>query len=294
MDLGIGLPATVPGVDRRSLIDWARNSEQQGFASLGTVDRIVYPNYEPLVSLAAAAAVTERIRLTTAVLLGPLRTNVALLAKEIATIDSLCEGRFVLGIALGARADDYEVSGVELRGRGERLDGVLERLKRIWSGGRANGSGVIGPQPAREGGPPILVGGSVEASFERVARFGDGWIMGGQPPEQFAQMAPKVDEAWEKAGRAGRPRKAALTYFSLGPRARENADAYINDYYGWLGSETAAGIAGGVLTSEEMVRDAIGAFEQLGCDELIMFPCSTEVEQVDLLASASAIAAVRG
>jgi alkanesulfonate monooxygenase SsuD/methylene tetrahydromethanopterin reductase-like flavin-dependent oxidoreductase (luciferase family) len=72
----------------------------------------VYPSYESLIALAAAAAVTERIRLVTDILLAPLRSNTALLAKQAATLDSLSGGRLVLGLAPGAREDDYEASGV--------------------------------------------------------------------------------------------------------------------------------------------------------------------------------------
>jgi alkanesulfonate monooxygenase SsuD/methylene tetrahydromethanopterin reductase-like flavin-dependent oxidoreductase (luciferase family) len=110
MDVGIGLPNAVPGVDRTGTIDWARRAEGAGFASLGTIGRIAYPNYEELISLAAAAAVTERIRVVTDVLLAPLRTNTALLAKQAATLDSLSGGRLVLGLAPGGREDDFEVS----------------------------------------------------------------------------------------------------------------------------------------------------------------------------------------
>ena len=85
MKVGIGLPTTIPGVQRGEVLDWARRADAAGFSTLGTLDRLVYPNYEPLVALGAAAAVTERIGLMTAVLLVPWRQNALLVAKQAAT-----------------------------------------------------------------------------------------------------------------------------------------------------------------------------------------------------------------
>src|SRR5437764_12576706 len=122
MDVGIGLPNAVRGVDRAGIVDWARRAEAAGFSSLGTIDRVVYPNYESLIALAAAAAVTERIRLATDILIAPLRANTALLAKQTATIDHLSQGRLELGLAVGGRQDDYGVSGVEFSTRGRLFE----------------------------------------------------------------------------------------------------------------------------------------------------------------------------
>src|SRR3954463_16261057 len=113
MDVGIGLPNAVRGVDRRGIVEWAQRAEEAGFSTLGTIDRIVYPNYESLIALAAAAAVTERIGLATDILIAPLRRSTALLAKQAATVDSLSGGRLVLGLAPGGREDDYEISGAD-------------------------------------------------------------------------------------------------------------------------------------------------------------------------------------
>ncbi len=285
MEIGIGLPNTVPGTEGRSLIDWARNAEAAGFSTLGTIGRIVYPNYEELISLAAAAAVTSRIRLTTSVLLAPLYSNTALFAKQAASLDRLSGGRLVLGLGLGGRDDDFTASNLPTEGKGRRLDEQLTELKRIWSGEPRGFAGGIGPEPARPGGPELILGGAAEASFRRVALLGDGWIMGGGTPDMFAQGAAGVDKAWQQAGRPGRPRKLTLAYFALGADARAQADNYLLNYYGWLG-DVAQQIAGGAAISAEMVKAYAAAFEANGCDEIIFVPTTSSPDQIDLLAEA--------
>src|SRR4051812_15084094 len=113
MDVGIGVPATIPGVTGEQVLEWARRAEARGFSSLGTIDRLVYGNSEPLIALAAAAAVTTRIKLATTIMVVPTRANGALVAKQASTIDHLSGGRMVLGVAVGGREDDYEASGVD-------------------------------------------------------------------------------------------------------------------------------------------------------------------------------------
>jgi alkanesulfonate monooxygenase SsuD/methylene tetrahydromethanopterin reductase-like flavin-dependent oxidoreductase (luciferase family) len=106
MKIGIGLPANVPGAQRPDILDWAQKADAGPFSSLGIIDRMVYPNWEPLIALAGAAAVTNRIRLMTSVLIGPAR-DTALLAKQAASLDVLSNGRFTLGLGVGHREDDY-------------------------------------------------------------------------------------------------------------------------------------------------------------------------------------------
>src|SRR6476646_8686554 len=129
MRVGIGLPSTIRCVEGEQLLEWARRAEARGFSSLGTIDRIVYDNYDPLIALAGAAAVTERIRLATTILIGPYRANAALVAKQAASLDRLSNGRLILGIAVGGREDDYEASGVDFHTRGRRFDAMLETFR---------------------------------------------------------------------------------------------------------------------------------------------------------------------
>ncbi len=281
MDVGIALPNAVPGATGAELTEWARRAEARGFSSLGTIDRIVYDNYEPLIALAAAAAVTERIGLATTVLLAPLRTNPAELAKQARSVNALSSGRLTLGIGLGARDDDYEASGVELRGRGKRLDAMLEEMKEIWAGEE------IGPTIA--GAPRLIVGGHADPAYERAARLGDGWIAAGSGPDQAREGAEKARAAWRGAGREGEPHVMALAYFSLGERAEEDVRENLMDYYAWLGEDIARMIGDSAAKDAEAVARYVAAYEELGCDELVFCPSSADAQQVDLLADAAGL-----
>jgi alkanesulfonate monooxygenase SsuD/methylene tetrahydromethanopterin reductase-like flavin-dependent oxidoreductase (luciferase family) len=279
MDVGIGLPNAVRDVDRAGIVDWAPRAEAAGFSSLGTIDRIVYSNYESLIALAAAAALTDRIRLVTDILIAPLRRNTALLAKQAATIDSLSGGRLVLGLAPGGREDDYEVSGVDFHRRGRTFDVQLDELMRLWSG-----EGGVGPAPAA-GRPGLFVGGTSDAAYRRVARYADGWTSGGGGPDAFAGGRDKAIVAWRDAGRDGEPRTLALAYYALGDRAEEVARENLGHYYAFAG-EYASMIAEHAVKTPAAVRDLVAAYEQAGADELILFPASADPAQVDLLADA--------
>jgi len=281
MDVAIGLPNAVPGTTGEQLTEWARRAEARGFSSLGTIDRIAYPNIEPLTALAAAAAVTERIGLATTVLLGPLRENPVALAKQVASVHAISGHRMTLGIGLGGRDDDYELAEVETGTRGKDLDEMLERIWEVWKGDE------MGPDTASH--PRVLVGGSVEASFKRAARFGDGWIAAGAPPQQFAEWRADFEKTWSESGRSETPQNAALAYFSLGDRAEEDAKAYLTHYYAWLGEDVANFIADSAAKDADAVQGAIAAFADAGCQELFLFPSSSDPAQVDLLADAAGL-----
>ena len=281
MDVGIALPNAVPGASGAQLTEWARRAEARGFSSLGTIDRVRYDNYEPLTALAAAAAVTERIGLATTVLLAPLRTNTVELAKQALSVNALSAGRLILGVGLGGREDDYEISGVELNGRGKRLDAMLVEMKEIWDGDE------VGPSIA--GAPRLIVGGHADASYARAARFGDGWIAAGSGPDQAREGIERAKAAWSDAGRDGEPHLMALAYFSLGKRAEEDLRENLMHYYAWLGEEIAGMIAGAAAKDAETVKRYVAAYEEIGCDELVFCPSSSDPEQVDLLADAAGL-----
>lgn len=283
MDVAIGLPTTVPGTEGEQLLEFARRGEAAGFSSLGTLDRLIYPGYEPLTALAAAAAVTDRIPLVTTVLLAPYRLNAVLLAKEAASVHRISGGRLTLGLGLGWREDDYEASGTRYSERGRKLDEMLPEIERVWSGHEYGFAGGIGPDVSSDP-PKLLLGGSVEAAFKRAARYGSGWVLGGGTPEQAREGKQNLDVAWREAGRDGEPHVAALAYFSLGGDGESNAEAYLGHYYAAMDEEAAGQIIASAARDADTVRGYIEAFAEAGCDELFLFPCAADPEQADLLA----------
>ena len=120
MKIGIGLPATILGVPGGLVLDWAKKADLLPFSSLGIVDRLVYDNYEPMITLAAVAGVTQRIRLITTILIAPLR-SAGVLAKQAATLQHISGGRLSLGVAVGAREDDYEATSVSFGDPGQAV-----------------------------------------------------------------------------------------------------------------------------------------------------------------------------
>lgn len=277
MRVGVGLPNGIPGTQGQLITEWARRADQGPFTSLGVVDRLVYDSYEPLTTLAAAAAVTSRVRLATTIVIGPLHKD-TLLAKATASLDALSAGRLVLGLAVGARKEDYDAAGIDYRSRGKRLSEQLATLRSLWE------DGAIGPQTDRPSGPELLVGGLSDQGFARVARYADGYVHGGGPPRAFARAADKVRTAWIDAGRPGRPQLWAQAYFALGEDAIVAGIGYMKYYYAFSGP-FAEKIAAGLLTSPQAIAQFIRGYAEAGCDELVLFPAVSDIAQLDRLAA---------
>ena len=280
MQIGIGLPATIPGVTGPEILKWARRADGGPFSSLGIIDRLVYPNYEPLITL-AAAGVTRRIRLMSTILVAPLR-NAGVLAKQAASLDALSGGRLTLGLDVGGREDDFRAAPAGFKHRARRFEQQLEWLRRIWSGQPpVEGVGPVGPQPVSSGGPEVLIGGYTPAAIQRVGRWGDGYISGGGGDSaRVRQLYNIAEEFWRVNGWTGRPRFVGAIYCAVGQDVADQAAAYIRDYYGFAGA-MAENMARSIPTSPEVIRERILAFAETGIDELTLWPCVPGLDQLD-------------
>lgn len=285
MEVGIGVPNTVPGATGGELLEWARRADAAGFSSLATIGAVSYPGYEELTVFAAAGAVTQRIRFLSNVLIAPARSS-AELAKQAASVDQLTGGRLTLGLGVGWRSTDYQLTGRDFGDRGRRFDQQLQDLQKAWAGEPLEeGTRPVGPPPVQQPGVPLILGGTAEASIRRVVEFASGWSAGGLPPDAVGGLVQSVQAAWAESGRDGRARIVALAYFSLGDTT-EGSRRYLLDYYQPMGSDAAEMIAGSALRSVESITAAIDAYAQVGVDELILDPTVSDPEQVDLLRDA--------
>ncbi len=283
MKIGLGIPVAIPGVTGEQIHAWVKKVDTGPFSSLGLIDRLVYTNFEALTTLAVVAGATQRVRLMTTVLLAPLR-NTAILAKQAATLDALSGGRLTLGLGVGGREDDFQAANVPFHRRGKIFDEQLVAFQQIWSGEPYSVVGKpIGPKPGQHGGPEILIGGNTPAAIQRVGRWGNGYISGGGGPQRAKQGFQMAEEAWRAGGRPGNPRLVGCSYIALGQNGLERGGAAIRDYYSFLGP-MAEGMVATLPNTLDAIRDIINGFAEIGTDEVILWPTTPDLEQIDQLA----------
>lgn len=276
MKVGVGLPTTVPGAVGALVVRWAKLADEGPFSSVAVLDRLVYDSYDPLISLAAAAGVTNRVRLATTIVVSLLH-NTPVLAKQVSSLHALSGGRLVLGLAVGAREEDYEAAGIDYANRGRRFAEQLAELRELLDAGPGPGGGG-------SGAPSILLGGLSDRGYARMARYADGYVHGGGPPRAFARAADKARAAWSDSGRPGKPELWAQGYFALGEGTAEAGARYLRDYYAFTGP-FAEKIAAGLLTTPQSIAQFLRGYEEAGCDEMVLFPAIPELRQLEQLAA---------
>ncbi len=292
MEIGIALPTMATGFTRSTFVDWCRGIDEGPYSSVSAGERITFHNPELLVTTAAAAALTERVRLVTNIAVVPLHRP-ALLAKQLATLDVLAVGRLVVGVGVGGRAQDYRALGVPFEARHERLDDGVAELVRLWSGGPGyEGGSPVGPAPPTPGGPPLLAAAMGPRSMARAARWATGvtgFSIGADPGEIARGNAMAVD-AWESAGREQRPRLVSGSFYLLGgPDADAELKRFARAYLAVFGERAADALAGLVgISSPARLLDALAAAEAAGCDEFILVPGTVDVDCLERTTAALA------
>jgi alkanesulfonate monooxygenase SsuD/methylene tetrahydromethanopterin reductase-like flavin-dependent oxidoreductase (luciferase family) len=271
-------------LDRERILGWCRAVDDGPFHSLACGERITGHTVEMATTLAAAAAVTERVRVVPTLYVLPMHSAVKA-AKEIATLDVLSGGRVTLTVGVGGRPGDYQAVGASFAKRHQRMDDQVAEMRRIWKGeAPAPGLDAVGPRPVQPGGPPIHAGVMGPKATRRVAEWADGvylWSGNGQQAE-IARMLRTADDAWEQAGRDTPPRRVAGFWYSLAPNSQERLSAYVFDYIKVLGEKLAVAMSKTVdRSTPDAVLASLDAMEELGCDECFLVPATSELAEVE-------------
>ncbi len=285
--------------DANQLIDYGVRMEELGYESIWAWDHILlgvepcFPLHEALTILTAVAARTSKIKLGTGVLVMPMR-NPVILAKELATMDHISNGRVILGTAVGWYKREFKSLGADFHRRGKIMEQSLEIINRLWTEEKVDGEyppynlrgAVMYPKPVQKPRPPILIGGYVDAVLKRAATKGDGWITYYYTAESFARTWEKVRGFAEEAGR--NPDELNSTNqlpIIIGPRDKVEAPMkeWLQtewDYAAWSESTMESAIIG---TAEECVEQ-LQAHIATGIDRIIFVPYRYEPEQVEAVA----------
>ena len=286
MQLSTCMPYMERGYGRGTTLGWCRAVDAGPFATLSCGERITSYSQEMRVVLAAAAALTERVRIMPSLYVLPMHSAVWA-AKEIATLDVLAAGRLAVTVGVGSREQDYRAVGASFRNRHQRLDEQVATMRSVWRGEPPfPGAEPVGPSPHQPGGPPLYAGAMGPKAIRRAAAWAEGiygFSMNANvgPVREHFRLAR---DAWHEAGRDAPPRLMTGFWFSLADDAPAKLARYVVEYLKVAGERAARAIARTTVTSSpDAVLEAIDAVRELGADELFLVPATLEIAEVERL-----------
>ena len=183
MDIAMTLPTMLPH-GRREVLAWCRHVDEGPWSSLAVPERVTYTSHALTVQLAAAAALTERVRLWTTLIVLPAH-NAVQVAKDMASVDQVCGGRLTVAVGVGGREQDYRAIGGDFTNRWARMDAQVAEMRSIWDQHPPfEGSDPVGPPPVQAGGPPLVAGVVGPKALARAAR----WAVGVDDPSAIIEV----------------------------------------------------------------------------------------------------------
>jgi alkanesulfonate monooxygenase SsuD/methylene tetrahydromethanopterin reductase-like flavin-dependent oxidoreductase (luciferase family) len=286
VDVGLAFPQMTPDLDRDRIRAWCRAVDDGPFSSISAGERIAFDNLDAFTLCSAAAALTDRVRVLFNVIVAPWH-HPAMLAKQTLSIDALSGGRVEVALGVGGREQDYEALGSSTAGRFGRLDRAATELRRIWAGGEVVPGAGVGPTSAQPGGPRLLCSGTGPKSLARASAWADGlthFPLGADPAEA-GRAFDLATTAWADAGRADVPRKLTGSFVVLGPDAEARLHAFARRYLDVFGTDIAAWLTEQMpLHTDQALHDFLVGLREVGCDEVVLVPGSSDPDQVGRIA----------
>ena len=284
MDLSMTMP-TMLTHSRAETLAWCRAVDEGPWASLAVPERITYPSHSLPVELGAAAALTERVRLWTTIVILPAHDAVEV-AKQMASVDRLSDGRLTVGVGVGGREHDYRAIGAGFERRWQRMDEQVAVMRRIWAGEPPfDGADPVGPPPVQPGGPPLVAGSLGPKSVARAAKWAMGvdgaWTLDGDRATVRAAF-DVIEDAWRAAGRSEPPHLSTSIWYAVGDDAEERLRRYAYDYMKIYGEEVGQFMAQSVAChGADALRRAVDSIRDAGADELFLVPTTTDPAELD-------------
>ena len=284
MKIGLCFPYTIEDLSREVMLEWFRRVDEGPFSTISCGERVVGSSVDMMATLAAAAAVTKRVRIVPTLYVLPMHSAIKV-AKHAATLDLISGGRTTITVGIGGRVHDYMCMEKEPVRRHARMDEQVAQIRRIWAGEIPfEGAEPVGPRLVQSGGPPILAGVMGPKAIKRAAQWADGvysWSGNGVAKEMEEQQA-WVMSAWQDAGRQEPPERVAGFWYSLAPNADEKLKAYVYKYIKVIGEAPARAMAKRVdRSSRDAVRASLDAFEELGVEECWLNSATAESAEID-------------
>ena len=285
------------GEDPGFLRDLVSAGDRHGYDSIWLSDRIVSDRFslEPVVALSMVAAYSQRMKFGTSVLAMPLR-NPVVLAKQLATLDFLSQGRMLPAVGLGQEQEEpeeYEACGVSKENRGPRTEEAIRLMRRLWEENDVTHEGefftchnvTVTPKPCFKPSPPVWIGGRSHAAVQRVGRVGDGWLVSGATPQEVRDGRKVIfDTAAQNARVIEDDHIGALVGYYVCPNleeavpkaydyvTRHRPDVHFTEY--------------SALGPPERIAETIQRYIEAGVSKFVVRPlCPAEetVEQLDIL-----------
>ena len=296
IDWGISIPQVFfdGPIDMPLIKQWTKRAEALGFESLWTQEAITgaVPILEPVTLLSYLAAITERVRLGTSVIVAPLRNPIQL-AKSLGSLDHMSAGRLIVGLGLGGNADDITPYGLSSEKRVRRFTEIIDVMKALWTEPEAHYQGEfwqldglkMEPKPLQKPHPPIWLGARHTNALRRAVRHANGWMgAGSSTTESFVTAVDQTKMYLEEADRDPASFAISKRVYVAVDNDEKRAEVRLKEWFGkrYGNADMASQVS--VWGSTAKVTEELAKVTEAGAEMVLLNPAFDDMEHLEALA----------